>query len=177
MPSAGQVPRARGVRQVAPRGVGPQSGVPQGIQGGGQRMPNVPMSQQPLRMPSGPGQVRPTYKFSQSVRNQPPAGGAVSGDASQGLSVCIYSLAIFMIIVIGISTVIAFIISIITIFEIIQDNYYQSFNIIDRLHIWQHFAFHFHFHYTISIMITLIGVKIKYLDKRWLSYYYHTKFV
>lgn len=91
MPGAGQVPRARGVRQVAPRGVGPQAGMPQGMQGGGQRMPNVQMSQQPQRVPGAQSQVRPTYKFSQSVRNQP---SAVPGDAQQGIQVQVCTLII-----------------------------------------------------------------------------------
>ena len=90
MQQRGQVPRARSVRQVAPRGMGPQAGVPQGIQGGGQRMPNVPMSQ-PLRVPTGPGQVRPNYKFAQSVRNQPPT---VPGDGQYGIQVPVCTLTI-----------------------------------------------------------------------------------
>ncbi|KAK3739741.1 hypothetical protein QZH41_003571 [Actinostola sp. cb2023] len=80
MPNAGQVPRARGIRQVAPRGVGPQSGMPQG---GGQRMPNVPMNQQP-RMPGGP-QIRQQYKFTQATRNQPTGPGQMPGEQVQGI--------------------------------------------------------------------------------------------
>lgn len=79
----GGVPRARGVRQVAPRGVGPQGGMPQGMNPGGQRMQNVPMNQGP-RMSGGP-QVRQQFKFTQSTRNQPTGPGPIQGEQSQGM--------------------------------------------------------------------------------------------
>lgn len=79
----GGVPRARGVRQVAPRGVGPQGGMPQGMNPGGQRMQNVPMNQGP-RMAGGP-QVRQQFKFTQSTRNQPTGPGPIQGEQSQGM--------------------------------------------------------------------------------------------
>lgn len=82
MPSTGQVPRARGQRQIAPRGVGPQSGMPQGVQGGNQRMQNVPMNQP--RMPGG-SQMRPQYKFTQATRNQPTGPGPMPTDQVQGM--------------------------------------------------------------------------------------------
>lgn len=78
MPGAGQVPRARGIRQVPPRGVPGQ----QQPGGGGptQRVGGMGQVQQ-VRGP-GPmqGQRPPAYKFQQNVRNQPAQGhpGAVS---------------------------------------------------------------------------------------------------
>jgi polyadenylate-binding protein len=81
----GGVPRARGVRQVAPRGVGPQSGMPQGVQGGGQRMQNVPMNQ-PQRMPAGP-QIRQQFKFTQATRNQPTGPGPMPGDQVHSIQI------------------------------------------------------------------------------------------
>lgn len=85
MPTTGQVPRARGVRQVAPRGVGPQPGMPQGVQGSGQRMQNVPMNQQPQRMPGGPQMRPPQYKFTQATRNQPTGPGPMPTEQVQGM--------------------------------------------------------------------------------------------
>lgn len=80
MPGAGQVPRARGIRQVPPRGV-PAQQQPGGAGGPGQRVGGMGQAQQ-VRGPGamqGQGQ-RPTYKFQQNVRNQPAQGhpGAVS---------------------------------------------------------------------------------------------------
>jgi len=85
VPGGGGVPRARGVRQVAPRGVGPQSGMPQGVQGGGQRMQNVPMNQ-PQRMPAGP-QIRQQFKFTQATRNQPTGPGPMPGDQVHNIQI------------------------------------------------------------------------------------------
>lgn len=82
VPGTGGVPRARGVRQVAPRGVGPQSGMPQG---GGQRM-NVPMNQPP-RMPGGPQIRQQQFKFTQSTRNQPTGPGPMQGEQVQGMHI------------------------------------------------------------------------------------------
>lgn len=73
MPGAAQVPRARGVRQITPRGVGPQQ-----IPAGGappQRMAGLSQSQQgrvgpPVQLQN---QTRPAFKFAQGVRNQPAA--------------------------------------------------------------------------------------------------------
>lgn len=78
MPGAGQVPRARGIRQVPPRGV-PGQQQPGGAGGPSQRV--GAMGQAQVRGPGamqGQGQ-RPTYKFQQNVRNQPAQGhpGAV----------------------------------------------------------------------------------------------------
>ena len=77
MPGAGQVPRARGIRQVPPRGV-PGQQQPGGAGGPSQRVGG--MGQAQVRGPmQGQGQ-RPAYKFQQNVRNQPAQGhpGAVS---------------------------------------------------------------------------------------------------
>ena len=77
MPGAGQVPRARGIRQVPPRGV-PGQQQPGGGGGPSQRVGG--MGQAQVR---GPGAMqqgqRPTFKFQQNVRNQPAQGhpGAV----------------------------------------------------------------------------------------------------
>ena len=80
MPGAGQVPRARGIRQVPPRGVSGQQQQPGAGGGPGQRMGGMAQPQQ-VRGPGamqGQGQ-RPAYKFQQNVRNQPQAHpGAVS---------------------------------------------------------------------------------------------------
>merc|ERR1711988_1701215 len=73
MPGAAQVPRARGVRQINPRGVGPQQ-----VPAGGappQRMAGLSQSQQgrvgpPVQLQN---QTRPAFKFAQGVRNQPAA--------------------------------------------------------------------------------------------------------
>lgn len=78
MPGAGQVPRARGIRQVPPRGVSGQQ-QPGGAGGPSQRVGG--MGQTQVRGPGamqGQGQ-RPAYKFQQNVRNQPAQGhpGAV----------------------------------------------------------------------------------------------------
>lgn len=77
----GQVPRARGMRQIQPRGVGPQPGMP-GAPGG------VPRMQGPPRMGGVPTQ-RPQYKISQGVRNPPTAGPVVGQmpDAGQPMPV------------------------------------------------------------------------------------------
>ena len=77
MPGAGQVPRARGIRQVPPRGVSGQQ-QPRGAGGPSQRLG---MGQAKVRDPramQGQGQ-RPAYKFQQNVRKQPTQGdpGAV----------------------------------------------------------------------------------------------------
>jgi polyadenylate-binding protein len=66
---SGQVPRARGMRQVPPRGAGPQPGMPAGAPTG---MPRMQSAAQP-RMAAVPGQ-RGQYKFQQGVRNPPPTG-------------------------------------------------------------------------------------------------------
>jgi polyadenylate-binding protein len=84
VPGGGGVPRARGVRQVAPRGVGPQGGMPQGVQPGGQRMQNVPMNQAP-RMPGGPPVRQQQFKFTHSTRNQPTGPGPIPGEQVQGM--------------------------------------------------------------------------------------------
>ncbi|KAJ7389282.1 Polyadenylate-binding protein 4 [Desmophyllum pertusum] len=77
MPGAGQVPRARGIRQVPPRGVPGQ----QQPGGGGptQRVGGMGQVQQ-VRGPGPMQGQRPAYKFQQNVRNQPAQGhpGAVS---------------------------------------------------------------------------------------------------
>lgn len=78
IPGAGQVPRARGIRQVPPRGV-PGQQQPGGAGGPSQRVGG--MGQAQVRGPGamqGQGQ-RPAYKFQQNVRNQPAQGhpGAV----------------------------------------------------------------------------------------------------
>ena len=78
MPGAGQVPHARGIRQVPPRGV-PGQQQPGGAGGPSQRVGG--MGQAQVRGPGamqGQGQ-RPAYKFQQNVRNQPAQGhpGAV----------------------------------------------------------------------------------------------------
>ena len=78
MLGAGQVPRARGIRQVPPRGVSGQQ-QPGGAGGPSQRVGG--MGQTQVRGPGamqGQGQ-RPAYKFQQNVRNQPTQGdpGAV----------------------------------------------------------------------------------------------------
>lgn len=73
MPGAAQVPRARGVRQITPRGMGPQQ-----VPGGAappQRMTALPQGQQarvgpPVQLQTQP---RPAFKFAQGVRNQPAA--------------------------------------------------------------------------------------------------------
>jgi len=84
VPGGGGVPRARGVRQVAPRGVGPQGSMPQGVQPGGQRMQNVPMNQAP-RMPGGPPVRQQQFKFTHSTRNQPTGPGPIPGEQVQGM--------------------------------------------------------------------------------------------
>ena len=74
MPGAGQVPRARGIRQVPPRGVPGQQQQPAGAGGPGQRVAGMAQPQQ-VRGPGamqGQGQ-RPAFKFQQNVRNQPQA--------------------------------------------------------------------------------------------------------
>lgn len=71
MPGAAQVPRARGVRQLPPRAMGPQQ-----VPAGGaptQRMASLPQGQQtrvgpPVPLPQ---QARQTFKFAHGVRNQP----------------------------------------------------------------------------------------------------------
>ena len=73
MPGAAQVPRARGVRQITPRGMGPQQ-VPAGA-APPQRMAALPQGQQarvgpPVQLQTQP---RPAFKFAQGVRNQPAA--------------------------------------------------------------------------------------------------------
>ena len=70
MPGAGQVPRARGIRQVPPRGV-PGQQQPGGAGGPSQRVGG--MGQAQVRGPGGmQGQgQRPSFKFRQNVRNQP----------------------------------------------------------------------------------------------------------
>ena len=76
IPGAGQVPRARGIRQVPPRGV-PGQQQPGGAGGPSQRV--GAMGQAQVRGPGamqGQGQ-RPAYKFQQNVRNQPAQGGFV----------------------------------------------------------------------------------------------------
>ena len=78
MPGAGQVPRARGIRQVPPRGV-PGQQQPGGAGGPSQRVGG--MGQAQVRGPGamqGQG-LRPAFKFQQNVRNQPAQGhpGAV----------------------------------------------------------------------------------------------------
>ena len=82
MPTAGQVPRARGIRQVPPRGVPGQQQQPGGAGGPGQRVGGMGQPQQVPQQVRGPGGMqgqRPTYKFQQNVRNQPQAHpGAVS---------------------------------------------------------------------------------------------------
>ena len=73
MPGAAQVPRARGMRQVPPRGV-PAQQQPSAAGGPSQRVGGIPQGQ-PVRGP-GPVQTqgqRPAYKFAQGVRNQPQA--------------------------------------------------------------------------------------------------------
>jgi len=90
VPGAGGVPRARGVRQVAPRGVGPQGGMPQGVQPGGQRMQNVPMNQPP-RMPGGPPVRQQQFKFTHSTRNQPTGPGPIPGEQVQGMHMTVCS--------------------------------------------------------------------------------------
>ncbi|XP_031549909.1 uncharacterized protein LOC116287374 [Actinia tenebrosa] len=54
----------------------------------GQRMPNEQMSHQPQRVPGGLSQVRPSYKFSQTVHNEP------SANAQQGIQVPVCTLNI-----------------------------------------------------------------------------------
>ena len=78
MPGAGQVPRARGIRQVPPRGVPGQQPQPGGPGGPSQRLGGMG---QPTQVRGGPGMQgqRPAFKFQQNVRN-PPQGhpGAVT---------------------------------------------------------------------------------------------------
>ena len=73
----GQVPRARGIRQVPPRGV-PGQQQPGGAGGPSQRVGGMGQAQVrgPGAMQQGP---RPAFKFQQNVRNQPAQGhpGAV----------------------------------------------------------------------------------------------------
>jgi len=73
MPGAAQVPRARGVRQLAPRGMGPQQVPPGGAPA--QRMATLPQGQQTRVGPPVPlqQQARPAFKFAHGVRNQPTA--------------------------------------------------------------------------------------------------------
>ena len=74
MLGAGQVPRARGIRQVPPRGVPGQQQQPAGAGGPGQCVAGMAQPQQ-VRGPGamqGQGQ-RPAFKFQQNVRNQPQA--------------------------------------------------------------------------------------------------------
>ncbi|XP_068705555.1 polyadenylate-binding protein 1A-like [Montipora capricornis] len=77
MPGAG-VPRARGIRQVPPRGVPGQQPQPGGPGGPSQRLAGMG---QPTQVRGGPGLQgqRPAFKFGQNVRN-PPQGhpGAVA---------------------------------------------------------------------------------------------------
>lgn len=91
MPGGGQVPRARGIRQVPPRGVPGQQQQQPGGAGPGQRVGG--MGQQQVRGPGamqGQGQ-RPAYKFQQNVRNQPQAHpGAVSMQAQEQVTQAIH---------------------------------------------------------------------------------------
>lgn len=73
MPGGGQVPRARGIRQVPPRGVPGQQQQP-GAGGPGQRVGGMAQGQQVRGLGAMQGQPpRPAYKFQQNVRNQPQA--------------------------------------------------------------------------------------------------------
>ena len=73
MPGGGQVPRARGIRQVPPRGVPGQQQQPEGG-GPGQRVGGMAQGQQVRGLGAMQGQPpRPAYKFQQNVRNQPQA--------------------------------------------------------------------------------------------------------
>ena len=84
VPTAGQVLRARAIRQTPPRGVPGQQQQPGGAGGPGQHVGGM---RQPQQMPQqvrgtrgmqGQGQ-RPAYKLQQNIRNQPQAHpGAVS---------------------------------------------------------------------------------------------------
>ncbi|XP_067047284.1 polyadenylate-binding protein 1-like isoform X7 [Acropora muricata] len=70
IPGGGQVPRARGMRQVPPRGVPGQPPQPIG-QGGASQCLGMG---QPPQVRGGPGGMqaqRPSYKFGQNVRNRP----------------------------------------------------------------------------------------------------------
>ena len=82
IPGGGQVPRARGMRQVPPRGVPGQQLQSTGPGGASQRLG---MGQQP-QMRGGPGGMqaqRPSYKFGQNVRNQPQGHPGTVGMQSQ----------------------------------------------------------------------------------------------
>ena len=71
MPGAGQVPRARGIRQVPPRGVPGQQPQPAGPGGPSQRLGGMVQPTQ-VRGPGGiQSQRPPSFKFGQNVRNQP----------------------------------------------------------------------------------------------------------
>ena len=71
MPGGGQVPRARGIRQVPPRGVPGQQQQP-GAGDPGHRVGGMAQGQQVRGLGAMQGQPpRPAYKFQQNVRNQP----------------------------------------------------------------------------------------------------------
>ena len=80
VPTAGQVPRARAIRQIPPRGVPGQQQQPGGAGGPGQHVRGMGKPQQVrgTRGMQGQGQ-RPAYKLQQNICNQPQAHpGAVS---------------------------------------------------------------------------------------------------
>ncbi|XP_074606404.1 polyadenylate-binding protein 1-like [Acropora palmata] len=82
IPVGGQVPRARGMRQVPPRGVPGQPPQPIG-QGGASQCLGMG---QPPQVRGGPGGMqaqRPSYKFGQNVRNQPQGHPGTVGMQSQ----------------------------------------------------------------------------------------------
>ncbi|XP_067047301.1 polyadenylate-binding protein 1A-like isoform X2 [Acropora muricata] len=82
MQGGGQVPRARGMRQVPPRGVPGQQPQSTGPGGASQRL----SMGQPPQVRGGPGGMqaqRPSYKFSQNVRNQPQGSPGNVGMQSQ----------------------------------------------------------------------------------------------
>ena len=71
IPGGGQVPRARGIRQVPTRGVAGQQPQPTGPGGANQRLGGMG---QPTQVRGGPGGMqaqRQPFKFGQNVRNQP----------------------------------------------------------------------------------------------------------
>lgn len=82
IPGGGQVPRARGMRQVPPRGVPGQQPQSTGPGGASQRLGMG----QPPQVRGGPGGMqaqRPSYKFGQNVRNQPQGHPGTVGMQSQ----------------------------------------------------------------------------------------------